>query len=257
MTRSSVFHSHTNLAMDDEPQDDPGHTQGVDQVNIVSMEDKPGVDDQANISHPTPAPEKESTSSPVPHNLRTPQGNGQSIFSAITGQTPLQEDLASPTATLPQDASMMLQNSQDTPKLPCTPGPLAQPRRYGPGTGYEIRTPANMTPARLESRILPIGELITSHGNRTYTLWANEQQKPDGILTQVIITNVNSTTTFKSYSGVSRRSPLEVLDDFNSLLRTQGIALVSLNVVQDSFVAVVSTDKGWEQLREGILHVAR
>lgn len=126
---------------------------------------------------------------------------------------------------------------------------------FGPDTSQMHNAPG--THSGLESRILPIGELITSHGNRTYTLWANEQQKPDGILTQVIITNVNSTTTFKSYSGVSRRSPLEVLDDFNSLLRTQGIALVSLNVFQDSFVAVVSTDKGWEQLREGILHVAR
>jgi hypothetical protein len=140
--------------------------------------------------------------------------------------------------------------------------------------------PTNMTPSRIYrssfgpatsqtysaadaqlgsgSRILPIGELITSHGNRTYTLWANEQLKPTNcISTQVIITNVNSTATFKSYRGVSRRSHLEVLDDFSSLLRAQGIALMSLNVVQESFVAIVSTDKGWEELREGILHAAR
>ncbi|KAG9711299.1 hypothetical protein KCU69_g44, partial [Aureobasidium melanogenum] len=159
-----------------------------------------------------------------------PKDNEKSIFSTITA------------AVRPQDTATMSQSAQDTPKLACTPRPLAQPRRYGPGTGYEVRMPANMTPARIyrssfgpdtrqmrnaatahqesERRILPIGELITSHGNRTYTLWANEQHKTTNrIAIQVIITNNNSTTTFKSYSGVSRRSPLEVLDDFGSLLR--------------------------------------
>ncbi|KAH0280444.1 hypothetical protein KCU91_g1015, partial [Aureobasidium melanogenum] len=266
--------------MENEPQDVSGRFPGVDQVNITCTEVKPEVANQADISYPPAAPEKQSVSSPVPHNPRTPKGNEQSIFSTITSQTSLQENLASPAAVRPQDTATMSQSAQDIPELPRTPDLLARPRRYGPGTGYEVRMPANMTPARIyrssfgpdtsqihnaatalpgpRSRILPIGELITSHGNRTYTLWANEQQRTTNrISTQVMITNVNSTTTFKSYSGVSRRSPLEVLDDFSSLLRAQGIALMSLNVVLDSFVAVVSTDKGWEELREGILRATR
>ncbi|KAG9606279.1 hypothetical protein KCU77_g189, partial [Aureobasidium melanogenum] len=249
--------------MEDQLQCNSGRTQGVDQVNIASMEVKPEVTDHANApddgAEPrTAAPRQQSHPIPLLPELRMPKDNEKSIFSTITGQP----------------------SAQDTPKLACTPRPLAQPRRYGPGTGYEVRMPANMTPARIyrssfgpdtrqmrnaatahqesERRILPIGELITSHGNRTYTLWANEQHKTTNrIAIQVIITNNNSTTTFKSYSGVSRRSPLEVLDDFGSLLRVQGIALMSLNVVEDSFLSVVSTDKGWKELREGILHAAR
>ncbi|KAG9666392.1 hypothetical protein KCU87_g9890, partial [Aureobasidium melanogenum] len=285
MTRIFGFYPHTNSAMEDELKDDLGHTQSVDQVDIAAVKVMVDSLEQANtpgdvVQPQTAAPTQQSCPSPLLAGLRTPGSNEQSISSTITSQTPLQETLATPAAVRPQDTAEISQSAQETPEPPCTPRPLAQPRRYGPGTGYQVRIPTNMTPSRIYrssfgpdtsqmhntadaqlrsgSRILPIGELITSHGNRTYTLWANEQHKPTNcVSTQVIITNVNSTTTFKSYSGVSSRSPLEVLDDFSSLLRTQGIALMSLNIVQESFVAVVSTDKGWEELREGILHAAR
>ncbi|KAG9728855.1 hypothetical protein KCU73_g12267, partial [Aureobasidium melanogenum] len=271
--------------MEDELKDDWGHTQSLDQVDIAAVKVKIDTLEQANspgdvVQPQTAAPTQQSHPSPLLAGLRMPKDKEQSISSTITSQTPLQETLASPAAVRLQNTAETSQSAQDTPKLVCTPSTSAQPRLYGPGTGYEIRMPVNMTPSRIYrssfgpdtsqmhntadaqlgsgSRILPIGELITSHGNRTYTLWANEQHKPTNcISTQVIITNVNSTTTFKSYSGVSCRSHLEVLGDFSSLLRAQGIALMSLNVVPESFVAVVSTDKGWEELREGILYAAR
>lgn len=126
----------------------------------------------------------------------------------------------------------------------------------GPDTTQKLNAPNAQ--AGSESHVLPIGELITSRGKRTYTLWANDEKRhTGGNATQVVITNVNSTTTFTSYRGVSHRSTLEVLDDFSNLIRTHGFALVSLSVVQESFVAVISTDKGWDRLREGILYATR
>ncbi|KAH0346172.1 hypothetical protein KCU83_g7498, partial [Aureobasidium melanogenum] len=190
--------------MENEPQDVSGRTQGVDLVNIASTKVKPGVADRANapddVAEPqTAAPTQQSHPDPLFAELRATKSNEQFIFSTITSQTSLQENLASPAAVRPQETATMSQSAQEIPELPRTPDLLARPRRYGPGTGYEVRMPANMTPARIyrssfgpdtsqmhnaaaahpgsESRILPIGELITSHGNRTYTLWANEQHK--------------------------------------------------------------------------------
>lgn len=120
-----------------------------------------------------------------------------------------------------------------------------------PGTTELLSSP--VTP----SIILPIGELVTSNGRCTYTLWAHKQPKPESISTQILITNVNSTTSFKNWSGVSRRSPIEVLEDFSGLLRAQGIKLMSPNVVKESFVAIVDTEKGWDELRDGMLHAVR
>lgn len=108
-----------------------------------------------------------------------------------------------------------------------------------------------------ETRILPIGELITSKGNRTYTIWANEQQPAQQTAVQVTITNTDPASTFTSYRGVSRRPASEVLDDFSRLVRTQGLTLISLNTIKDSFAAVVSTGKGWDKLREGVMNVTR
>lgn len=51
-------------------RDNPGHTQGVDQVTITSAEVKLGVADQADISHPTAATEKQSNPSPRKHSVR-------------------------------------------------------------------------------------------------------------------------------------------------------------------------------------------
>lgn len=126
----------------------------------------------------------------------------------------------------------------------------------GPDTSQTLKA-GNAQPGS-ESRIFPVGELITSRGNRIYTLWANEQQRgTDRNATQVAITNIDSTTGFMSYRGVSHRSPLDVVDDFSNLVRTRGLTLVSLSVVQESFVAVISTDKNWDQLREQVLFATR
>lgn len=126
----------------------------------------------------------------------------------------------------------------------------------GPDTTRALE--AHIARTGSESRVLPISELITSRGKRTYTLWADKQQRhADGKGIQVIITNVNFSTTFTSYRSVSRRSLLEVLDDFNRLIHTQNLTLVDLHAVQGSLVAAISTDKRWEHLREGILYATR
>ncbi|KAG9799367.1 hypothetical protein KCU75_g44, partial [Aureobasidium melanogenum] len=152
-----------------------------------------------------------------------PKDNEKSIFSTITGQpVPLQ-------GTLPLQPQFVLKILLRCLRVLKTHLSLLVPlvpwlSLVVTDLALDTKMPANMTPARIyrssfgpdtrqmrnaatahqesERRILPIGELITSHGNRTYTLWANEQHKTTNrIAIQVIITNNNSTTTFKSYSG--------------------------------------------------------
>ncbi|KAH0365987.1 hydroxymethylglutaryl-CoA reductase, partial [Aureobasidium melanogenum] len=269
-TAVSIQQSHPYALLseicEDELEDDSGHPQNVDSVNIASTKVKPEVVEQANISPSTASPKKQSNQFSEQCSPRTPKDNEHFRFSAMRSQTLSPRDFASPAATQPKGTPIMSQRAQDSPKLPCTPtpDPLARSRRIKGGTG-EVRFPVNMTPSRptcspstselqsSPSRVLPIGELVTSSGRRTYTVWAHKQPKPDCISTQIVITNVNSSTGFKSYSGVSRRSPVEVLEDFTGLLRAQGIELMGLNVVKERFVAVVDTEKGWKKLRDGVL----
>ncbi|KAH0339575.1 hypothetical protein KCU81_g7185, partial [Aureobasidium melanogenum] len=198
-----------------EPQDSPGHTRGVDQVNIAPAD---------------PSPEQR---------LR----NGSQIS--------LQQDALSPTTAFPQDGSVLL-------GIPNRPVSFLAPLVARPSLADTDLALANMTELQSSpSRVLPIGELIISNAKRTYTIWIHKQPKPDIISIQITMTNVNTTTSFTSYSGVSRCSPSEIPQDFSSLLRAQGIELMSLNVVEGSFVAAVDTNKGREVLRKGALHVVR
>lgn len=130
-------------------------------------------------------------------------------------------------------------------------------RIYRSSLGPDTTQTQNALAGYHEGRTLPIGELITSRGNRIYTLWANEQQKAEQISNHVSITNVNPISAFTSYRSVTRRSLLEVSDDFSRLIRTQSLTLVNLHAVQGSLVAALSTEKRWEHLREGILYATR
>ncbi|KAG9945115.1 hypothetical protein KCU85_g7506, partial [Aureobasidium melanogenum] len=156
MTRDSVFHYHnkTVMVMEQHPQDDPSQGHSIDQnkmlsikVNITPVE----VADDADISRPIAAAGKQSDLSPRPRSSsRTLKGNEQFPFSADGSQIALQQDAPTPTTACPQDGSVLLGNSQQTRKLPCTPGCKAQPRRYGPGTG-QISATQPLSPSWISS----------------------------------------------------------------------------------------------------------
>jgi hypothetical protein len=108
-----------------------------------------------------------------------------------------------------------------------------------------INNPANDTSP--DHRELVVGELVTSQGNRLLSITVHQNRPILPFFVIISITNVHPSRTFSAFNCPSWNYPEDILARFTSLLRAQGVELVSLVPGVRTFSAVISTGRGSQE----------
>jgi hypothetical protein len=99
-----------------------------------------------------------------------------------------------------------------------------------------------------DHRELVVGELVASQGNRLLSITVHRNRPILPFFVIISITNVHPSRTFSAFNCPSWNYPEDILARFMSLLRAQGVELVSLVPGVRTISAVISTGRDWYEL---------